>query len=62
MRNSKGISNPRKLINGGKLISIDKELINILSFLHKKFPEYFNGRDNKKLLSYDNLFNDIFND
>ncbi len=62
MRNSKGISNPRKLINGGKLISIDKELINILSFLHKKYPEYFNGRDNKKLLSYDNLFNDIFND
>ena len=62
MRNSKGISNPRKLINGGKLISIDKELINILSFLHKKFPEYFNGRENKKLLSYDNLFNDIFND
>ena len=63
MRNSKGINNPRHLTIGGKLIAIDKELINILIILNSKFPEYFNGNEkSKKTLSTDNLFNDIFNE
>ena len=63
MRNSKGINNPRHLTIGGKLIAIDKELINILNILNSKFPEYFNGNEkSKKTLSTDNLFNDIFNE
>ena len=63
MRNSKGINNPRHLTIGGKLIAIDKELINILIILNSKFPEYFIGNEkSKKSLSNDNLFNDIFNE
>ena len=63
MRNSKGINNPRHLTIGGKLISIDKELINILIILNSKFPEYFNGNEkSKRMLSHDNLFHDIFNE
>ena len=61
MRNSKGITNPRHLTVGGKLISIDRELINILSILNDKYPQYFNSNlKSKKILSNNNLFNDIF--
>lgn len=63
MCKSKGVTNPRKLTGGGRLESINKNFIEILTAVKEKYPLFFEQKDKvKEIFNSENMFNYLFTD
>ena len=61
MSKSKGVNNPRKLANVGRLESINKTFIAALERVKEKHPELFEQKSKAKLIfGAENMFNSLF--
>ena len=61
MSKSKGVNNPRKLANIGRLESINKNFITALERVKEKHPELFEQKSKvKTIFGAENMFNSLF--
>lgn len=61
MSKSKGVNNPRKLANVGRLESINKRFIDILERIKESYPELFEQKNKvKEIFGAENMFNSLF--